>query len=86
MGACFPIFAFLTGDIIDSFGEQEIMTAATNNLYKNLVVGGLAFVMGFTMFSAWTISGERQAVKCRKEYFRSILRQEIAWFDLQEQS
>ena len=38
------------------------------------------------MFSTWTITGERQVVKCREIYFKSILRQEVAWFDLQDQA
>ena len=38
------------------------------------------------MFSFWRIAGERQAAKCRKEYFKSILSQELAWFDIQNQA
>jgi len=38
------------------------------------------------MFYSWTIVGEKQAIKCRKEYFRSLLRQDIAWFDMQKQA
>jgi ATP-binding cassette subfamily B (MDR/TAP) protein 1 len=32
------------------------------------------------------IAGERQSKRCREEYLRSILRQEIEWFDLQNQA
>ena len=32
--------------------------------------------------SLWMITGERQSCRFRKEYFRALLRQEIAWFDM----
>ena len=37
--------------------------------------------MSFTMFSTWMITGERQAIEFRKNYFSKILSQEIGWFD-----
>ena len=32
------------------------------------------------------ISGERQSIACRKAYLKSLLRQEIGWFDMINQS
>ena len=38
------------------------------------------------MFACWMITGERQGVACRKDYLKSLLRQEIGWFDTINQS
>ena len=32
--------------------------------------------------SCWIISGERQSIVYRKEYFKAIMRQEVGWFDV----
>ena len=37
------------------------------------------------MFACWMIAGERQGIACRKAYLRSLLGQEIAWFDVTNQ-
>lgn len=42
--------------------------------------------MGWLMISCWLITGERQAVACRKAYFACLLRQDIGWFDSINQS
>ena len=66
MGAFFPIFAFISGNLIDSFGSDEIASESAQAFFKGLVLGGIALVTGFAMFTSWTILGERQAVRCRK--------------------
>ena len=37
----------------------------------------------FTEVSCWTITGERQATRIRSLYLNSVLRQDIAFFDLE---
>jgi ATP-binding cassette, subfamily B (MDR/TAP), member 1 len=49
-----------------------------------LAVG--AFVAGMVAFASWSIIGERQAIRCRQEYFRSLMSQELAWFDLHNET
>jgi len=51
-----------------------------------IYVGISVFIGGWTMFACWMITGERQAIKCRKVYFMSLLKQEIGWFDVVNQS
>jgi ATP-binding cassette subfamily B (MDR/TAP) protein 1 len=43
-------------------------------------------VAGWVMFAGWMIAGERQSIACRKAYLQSLLRQEIGWFDVINQS
>lgn len=38
------------------------------------------------MFACWMIAGERQGIACRKAYLRSLLRQEVGWFDMLNQT
>lgn len=38
------------------------------------------------MTAAWMITGERQSIRCRKQYLLSLLRQEIGWFDMINQA
>ena len=51
-----------------------------------IYIGLGAFAAGFGMSACWMIAGERQSIACRKEYLRSLLRQEIGWFDVINQS
>lgn len=67
MGALFPAFAFLTGNMIDSFdNNQDILNESRRNLYLYIGLGGVALVLGLVMYYSWTIVGEKQAIKCRK--------------------
>nr|XP_006812790.1 PREDICTED: multidrug resistance protein 1-like [Saccoglossus kowalevskii] len=45
------------------------------------IVGGAVFVASYFQVCFWTMSAERQTLKIRKVFFKSILRQEIGWFD-----
>ena len=38
------------------------------------------------MITFWVITGERQAAQCRKQYFKSLLKQDVGWFDCIDQS
>lgn len=49
-------------------------------------IGGGVLVAGWLMFACWMIAGERQAIACRRAYLQSLLRQEIGWFDMINQS
>lgn len=77
MGAALPVFALLWGNITDSFlaTGQDMVDAAATVLYQFLGIGVGVFFAGFLMFACWMIAGERQAIQCRKEYLKSLLRQ-----------
>jgi ATP-binding cassette, subfamily B (MDR/TAP), member 1 len=46
----------------------------------------VALAVGTMMSVAWNVSAEMQAAECRRQYFRSIIRQEMAWFDTHQQT
>jgi len=54
---------------------------AFKNAIYFLIVGGIAWVLSFFMFSSWMISATRQSIKFRTSYFNCILSQDIAWHD-----
>jgi ATP-binding cassette subfamily B (MDR/TAP) protein 1 len=55
-------------------------------MYNFIEIGIGAFFAGWGMFAFWSITGERQGIACRKKYLKSLLRQEISWFDTINQS
>lgn len=77
-----PLFALLWGNMIDSFKSKAEMVDQTKNMLLLFIYIGLAvFATGWIMIASWLITGERQSIECRKQYLKSLLRQEIGWFD-----
>jgi len=88
-GCSFPWFAFLWGRILDAFlyandAQQRLDDAI---YYRNIFfyVGIGALFSSWIAFASWTILSERLSVKCRKAYMNSLLRQDVGWFDQQDQ-
>ena len=88
MGVALPAFAILWGDMSDKFStsEAEIEAAGKKIMLQFIYIGLGALGAGWGMFACWMIAGERQGIACRKEYLKSLLRQEIGWFDTLNQS
>lgn len=88
-GCSFPWFAYLWGKILDSFlitnNAQERLNSAA--YYRNIFfyVGLGALFSSWIAFASWTILSERMAVRCRKAFMKSLLRQDVGWYDLQNQ-
>jgi ATP-binding cassette subfamily B (MDR/TAP) protein 1 len=87
MGTALPSFALLWGNMTNSFSDSNKMVDSSREvMYQFIYIGLGALVAGWGMFASWMITGERQGIACRKEYLRSLLRQEIGWFDTINQS
>jgi len=84
-GAGMPLFSLLFGEIADDFGPNnspdDVVDAAGDLALKFLAVGVGSFIASYLSFACWMIAGERQAIRIRKKYFKSLLSQEIAFFD-----
>ncbi|KAL4323592.1 hypothetical protein GQ457_11G002000 [Hibiscus cannabinus] len=86
-GACMPLMTILFGDLIDAFGENQtdarvvhvVSRVALRFVY--LAVGAL--VAAFLQVACWMVTGERQAARIRGLYLKTILRQEVAFFDVE---
>ncbi|CAD8092756.1 unnamed protein product [Paramecium primaurelia] len=82
-GGAIPSFSLIFGSMINSFqeaGDEMVRQAGWNALWFLIVAIGTG-ILSFTMFSTWMISGERQGIEFRKNYFKAILKQEVGWFD-----
>ncbi len=85
-GVSLPLFALFIGDVPDSFGPQNdngqaIVDAASDISLKFLYVGIGSFIASYIGFAAWMTVGERQGIEIRRRYFKSLLQQEIAFYD-----
>ena len=85
MGTGIPAFAYLWGQMTDSFaadaelevGKQviSIFESARESTLLFIYVAVGVFVAGWLMYACWMIAGERQAIALRKAYLNSLLKQ-----------
>ncbi|KAJ8737704.1 hypothetical protein PYW08_000299 [Mythimna loreyi] len=83
-GACFPVFALLFGFSSGIFildDRREIIYLA--DLYSGMfiVVAAVAGVSMCLQSTTFTTAGLRMTTRLRQQYFSSLLRQEIGFFD-----
>ncbi|XP_077217872.1 ABC transporter B family member 11-like [Tasmannia lanceolata] len=84
-GAAMPLMSLLLGQVVNSFGKPENLHDMVNEVSKvslrfvYLAVGSC--VVSFFQVACWVITGERQAARIRNLYLKTILRQDVAFFD-----
>ncbi|XP_042515586.1 ABC transporter B family member 11-like [Macadamia integrifolia] len=84
-GSAMPIMTLLFGQMINSFGDTNNTKSVVNEVSKvslkfvYLAVG--AGVASLLQVSCWMVTGERQAARIRNLYLKTILRQDIGFFD-----
>ncbi|CAK9152838.1 unnamed protein product [Ilex paraguariensis] len=86
-GLCLPLMTVLFGELTDSFGQNQnngdvvraVSKVALKFVYLALGAGGAAFLQ----VASWMITGERQAARIRSLYLKTILRQDVAFFDME---
>ncbi|XP_077250942.1 ABC transporter B family member 9-like [Tasmannia lanceolata] len=83
-GISMPLMTVIFGQLINAFGSSdmnqvvhEVSMVALKFVY--LAVG--SGVASFLQVSSWMVTGERQAARIRALYLKTILRQDIAFFD-----
>jgi len=83
-GGCFPFINVLFGRMIDSLSsDPNNFSNSVKNLALDFVYVSIVQIASCSMQAiCWTIAGERQAQKFRARYVRSMLRQEIGFFDV----
>ncbi|CAG7900724.1 unnamed protein product [Brassica rapa] len=87
-GLGFPLMTLLFGDLIDTVGRRNLFTNDIVELIskiclKFVYLGLGTFVAAFLQVSCWVITGERQAARIRSLYLKTILRQDIVFFDVE---
>ncbi|KAJ8898756.1 hypothetical protein K2173_005042 [Erythroxylum novogranatense] len=83
-GLALPIMTLILGEVINSFGEtqtndivQKISKVSLKYVYLAVGAGTAALLQ----VTCWMVTGERQAARIRSIYLKTILRQDIAFFD-----
>lgn len=86
-GGISPVFTILWGQMTAYFNShQDIRAQATHKMLEMCCLGAVGMLTALVMYTTWMVTGERQAIRCRKEYLKSLLKQEVGWFDTIDQS
>ncbi|XXG67836.1 hypothetical protein AAC387_Pa06g1090 [Persea americana] len=83
-GLSMPLVTVIFGQMIDSFGpsnRSNVVHEVSKAAVKFVCLAAGTGVASFLQVSSWTTTGERQAARIRCLYMKSILRQDIAFFD-----
>ncbi|XBI51011.1 hypothetical protein VPH35_033596 [Triticum aestivum] len=83
-GMTTPLMTVFFGDVLDAFGgatDANVLQRVNKAVLNFVYLGIGAAVISFLQVSCWTITGERQASLIRSEYLKSVLRQDISFFD-----
>ncbi|KAL6294383.1 hypothetical protein ACE6H2_002525 [Prunus campanulata] len=80
-----PLTMVVLGGMINEYGRsipsnETVNECSLNLLYLAIGVGIFAFVEGV----CWTRTAERQTSRMRIEYLKSVLRQDVGYFDNQD--
>ena len=92
-GAAVPLQFIIFGDLINSFIDFEKLMGPGGTppfdledqmtkfalYYVYLATGNL--VVAYGQMAMWSLTATRQVKKMRLAFFRSILKQDIGWFD-----
>ncbi|KAK8702333.1 hypothetical protein V6N13_020694 [Hibiscus sabdariffa] len=86
-GLSMPLMTVLFGNLIDSFGNNQSngnvihVVSKVSLRFVYLAIG--AAVAAFLQVACWMVTGERQAARIRSLYLKTILRQDVAFFDVE---
>ncbi|KAJ9551420.1 hypothetical protein OSB04_015465 [Centaurea solstitialis] len=86
-GLQIPLMMYVLSDVINDYGNPnaDVSNSTVDKyslrlLYVAILVGVAAFVEGL----CWARTAERQASRMRLEYLKSVLKQDVGFFDTQE--
>ncbi|KAJ8898766.1 hypothetical protein K2173_005085 [Erythroxylum novogranatense] len=84
-GLSMPIMTLLFGQMTDSFGQnqnsKDVLHVVCQVCLKFVYLAVGCGVASFLQVACWMITGERQAARIRGLYLKTILRQEVGFFD-----
>ncbi|ONI27768.1 hypothetical protein PRUPE_1G104100 [Prunus persica] len=84
-GVCMPLMTIIFGDVINSFGgsgnNKDVVDAVSKVALKFVYLAVGAAAAAFLQMSCWMVTGERQAARIRSLYLKTILRQDVGFFD-----
>ena len=63
---------------------EAIKNDSISYIFLSLIIVAIQFVTGIISVDIFNYTGLKQATKIRIKYFESLIRQEIGWFDITE--
>ncbi|KAK5581948.1 hypothetical protein RB653_003529 [Dictyostelium firmibasis] len=88
-GAIMPVFSIIFSEILGIFQEQdetELTRRSRNMALWFILLAVVAALANFIQIYCFTYIGEKLTFNLRRLSFESIIRQDIGWFDLTENS
>lgn len=91
-GLVMPFFAFILGDLFNSFmlfgagriPSQTLLDQVVTGCVKLACLGLASWVLNGCYFLLFIVFGEQQAASARKNIFQSLLEKDIEWFEGRE--
>ena len=83
-GSAMPLFALFFGSIPDTFTSgsgSDILDSARTLALKFVYLGCGSLVSSYVGYACWVTVGETLGIEVRKRYFKSLLQQDIAFYD-----
>ncbi|GIL45935.1 hypothetical protein Vafri_3054 [Volvox africanus] len=86
-GTLLPLFAIFFGEFTDAFGigpdQSGFLHMVSKLALKFLYLGIGAIVASYLEAAIWMYTGNRQANRLRTRFLAAVLRQDVAFFDVQ---
>jgi len=86
-GVMMPLFAVFFGDLIDAGNNSEaaspqaVLDATGSVAWKIILLGGVSGLLSIVQVFGYQTSAQRQGVRIRTLFLKSLLRQEMGWYD-----
>eukprot|EP01018_Ginkgo_biloba_P014563 Gb_11202 [translate_table: standard] len=86
-GLSFPIMTILFGKLTNAFGQNagtdihKVLHEVSKVALEFVYIGVVSGLVSFFQVACWMCTGERQAARIRHFYLKTIIRQDIAFFD-----
>ncbi|KAG7971189.1 hypothetical protein I3843_07G123300 [Carya illinoinensis] len=84
-GLGLPLMTILFGELINVLGSnqhnKDVVRVVSKVCLKFVYLAAGIGVAGFLQVACWMVTGERQAARIRGLYLKTILRQDVAFFD-----
>ncbi|KAK7363395.1 hypothetical protein VNO77_05537 [Canavalia gladiata] len=84
-GISMPLMTLIFGNMINAFGgstnSNKVIDEVSKVSLKFVYLGVGTFAASFLQLTCWMVTGERQAARIRGLYLKTILRQDVSFFD-----
>lgn len=82
-GAGMPLLMYFTSSMMGSFteGDEGSMNEINSLAFQNMMIGVFVFIVSYVCYVSLYIVAERIGKRTRVAYLRSLLQQEVAWFE-----